>query len=60
MMEAGSNHEIGDYYFKRKTLKMQNTFFKKATDLNPYELTYKENLANSHLQLVNLILQQIF
>jgi len=53
MMEAGSNHEIGDFYFKKKDFESARIHFEKAVNLNPYELTYKENLANSHLQLGN-------
>lgn len=51
MLEAASLHEIGDYYFKQKNFLAAEEFFKKATDLNPYELVYKENLANNYLQL---------
>lgn len=51
MMEAGSNHEIGDFYFKKKNFEAARVHFEKAVNLNPYELTYKENLANSLLQL---------
>ena len=53
MMEAGSNHAIGEYYFENKDFESARNHFEKAANLNPYELTYKENLANAHLKLGN-------
>ena len=53
MMNAASLHEVGDYYFKQQNFVSSLEFFEKAVNLNPYELTYKENLANTHLKLGN-------
>jgi tetratricopeptide (TPR) repeat protein len=53
MMNAASFHEIGDYYFKQNNYVSSLEFFEKAVNLNPYELTYRENLANTHLKLGN-------
>ena len=44
---------IGEYYFENKDFESARNHFEKAANLNPYELTYKENLANAHLKLGN-------
>ena len=51
MFEADKLHQIGDYYFKEKDFQTAEDFFRRASNLNPYELVYKENLANANLQL---------
>ncbi len=51
VFEADKFHQIGEYYFKEEDFETAEDFFRRASNLNPYELVYKENLANTNLKL---------
>lgn len=51
MINAAKYHTLGEYAFESKQFTAALENFQKAVDLNPYEIPYKENLANSFLQL---------
>ena len=53
MMRAASFHKLGEYYFEQKNFKSALSNFLESSRLNPYELPYQENLANTYLQLNN-------
>ena len=50
-ISAAKYHVLGEYAFERKDYKGALTNFKMASELNPFEIPYQENLANTYLQL---------
>lgn len=51
MLTAAQFNELGDFYFKNGDFTSAKNFFKDASELNPFEFPYKENYANSLMQL---------
>ena len=51
MIDAAQNHALGEFSFEEKEFLTALDYFKNAVLLNPYEIPYQENLANTYLQL---------
>ena len=51
MMNAAKFHSLGEYAFEEGEFSEALELFLKASELNPYEIPYQENLANAYLQL---------
>lgn len=51
MIAAASAHVIAEEYFSNKQFNNALELFKTAVELNPLEIPYQENLANTFLQL---------
>lgn len=51
MFKADEYYQIGLYYFNEENFVASAEYFINADKLNPYELTYKENAANSLLKI---------
>lgn len=51
MIEAATQHLIADRYYQDEDFDNALPLFKSAKDLNPYEIPYRENYANTLLQL---------
>ena len=51
MIDAAQNHALGEFSFEEKEFLAALDYFKTASSLNPYEIPYQENLANTYLQL---------
>ncbi len=51
MIEAATQHLIAEKYYKDKDYDLALPLFKTAATLNPYEIPYRENYANTLLQL---------
>ena len=47
MYEADELYQIGMFYFEEENFKAAVDYFIEADNINPYELVYKENAANS-------------
>lgn len=50
-IEAAKLHLLGEYAFNEKDFNTALEYFNKASSLNPYEIPYRENLANTYSQL---------
>ena len=51
MITAANLNGIGDAYFQNKDFVNAERFFRQASEMNPYELPYAENYANTKLKL---------
>ena len=51
MITAANLNGIGDAYFQNKDFVNAERFFRQASEMNPYELPYTENYANTKLKL---------
>ena len=50
-IEAAKYHVLGEYAFDQKQFEQALEYFKLSSELNPFEIPYQENLANTYLQL---------
>lgn len=50
-IEAAKYHVLGEYAFEEKDFLQASVYFERASKLNPYEIPYQENLANTYLQI---------
>jgi len=51
MLEAATQHLIAEKYYEEKKFTLALPLFRSASILNPYEIPYRENYANTLLQL---------
>lgn len=51
MFKADELYQIGIFYFEEENFKAAADYFLQADEINPFELVYKENAANSLLRL---------
>jgi len=53
MYQADEYYQAGMYYFEQENYTAAANYFENADKLNPYELVYKENAANSYMKIGN-------
>ena len=53
MYQADEYYQTGMYYFEQENFTAAANYFENADKINPYELVYKENAANSYMRIGN-------